>query len=213
MLMRRSLAIAALGAALLVPPVWGQMRASRMVAPMGGRGFFPGNPVFFHGGFGFGGNHRFQVFFGRNPFFFHRRFFSPAPFYFPGSYGGGYPYPGVVQTAPPTSYYPPEYYERGDLARDIDVLTDKVDRLRQDLDTRLPAARTQSKAPDAAPEPTTVLVFKDKHIQEVRNYGVVGRILWVFDEQRAAKVPLDELDLDATVKLNDERGVEFQLPK
>jgi hypothetical protein len=55
------------------------------------------------------------------------------------------------------------------------------------------------------------LVFRDKHIQEVKNYAIVGQTLWIFDEQRAVK--LSSLDVDATTKLNEQRGIEFSVPK
>ena len=58
----------------------------------------------------------------------------------------------------------------------------------------------------------TLLVFLDKHTQEVQNYAVVGGTLWIFGEQRATKLPLAWLDVDATIKANDERGVDFRLP-
>jgi len=38
-------------------------------------------------------------------------------------------------------------------------------------------------------------------------------MLWDFGAQGTHKIPLSDLDLDTTRKLNDERGVEFVLPK
>jgi hypothetical protein len=57
------------------------------------------------------------------------------------------------------------------------------------------------------------LVFRDKHIQEVKNYAIVEQTLWIFDEQRAVKLPLSSLDVDATTKLNEQRGIEFSVPR
>jgi hypothetical protein len=37
--------------------------------------------------------------------------------------------------------------------------------------------------------------------------------LWIFDETRAKKLAVADLDIPATTRLNDERGVEFRLPK
>ncbi len=60
----------------------------------------------------------------------------------------------------------------------------------------------------------TVLVFRDGHKQEVRNYAIVGTTLWDFGARGAArKIPLSDIDIDATRKANDDRGVEFILPK
>jgi hypothetical protein len=58
----------------------------------------------------------------------------------------------------------------------------------------------------------TVLVFRDQHRQEVQNYAIVGQTLWNFAPQHTGKIPLSDLDLPATTKANDERGVDFRLP-
>jgi hypothetical protein len=73
-------------------------------------------------------------------------------------------------------------------------------------------------APPRAPEapsagPDTVLVFRDQHKQEVQNYAIVGQTLWIFAPQRTQKVALTDLDLDATHKANDDRGVDFRVPR
>lgn len=62
-----------------------------------------------------------------------------------------------------------------------------------------------------AAEPT-VLIFRDQHQQEVRNYAIVGQMVWVFAPQHTQKIPLSELDLPATTKANDDHGVEFRVP-
>jgi hypothetical protein len=71
-----------------------------------------------------------------------------------------------------------------------------------------PAARET----ESAPVPPTVLVFRDQHQQEVRNYAIVGQTLWNFASQRTQKIPLSDLDLVATTKANDERGLTFRVP-
>ena len=60
-------------------------------------------------------------------------------------------------------------------------------------------------------EPKTVLVFRDKHQQEVQNYAIVGDVLWAFAPLRQ-KIELDDLDIPATQKANDDRGVDFRVP-
>ncbi len=63
-----------------------------------------------------------------------------------------------------------------------------------------------------ATEPSTVLVFKDGHRSEVLNYAVVGDTLFDFAADRTHKILLADLDLPATRKVNDDRGVDFQIP-
>jgi hypothetical protein len=57
----------------------------------------------------------------------------------------------------------------------------------------------------------TILVFRDGHKQEVSNYAIMGQVVYVFDDH-TKKIALAELDVPATVKANDDRGLEFKLP-
>jgi hypothetical protein len=66
--------------------------------------------------------------------------------------------------------------------------------------------------PDDAPQEPTVLVFKDGHQLEVENYAIVGVTLFDLTPGHARKVALADLDLDATQKQNEDRGVVFELP-
>jgi hypothetical protein len=61
-------------------------------------------------------------------------------------------------------------------------------------------------------QPYTVLVFKDGHQSDVLNYAIVGDTLFDFAEGRTRKILLADLDLKATQKANDDRGVDFQIP-
>lgn len=76
-----------------------------------------------------------------------------------------------------------------------------------------PKAQSFERSPEpVADQPSTLLIFKDGHQQEISNYAIVGSTLYDLSEGRSRKVQLADLDLSATVKENDERGVEFQLP-
>jgi hypothetical protein len=61
------------------------------------------------------------------------------------------------------------------------------------------------------PQPT-VLVFKDGHKLEVGNYAIIGQTLLDMTPGHSRKVPLADLDLDATRDQNEVRGLTFQLP-
>ena len=91
------------------------------------------------------------------------------------------------------------------MQRDVQALNGKIDRLQSDVE-----ARNLAK-PDLQPE--TALVFHDQHVEEVRNYAISGGMVWVFGQQTAKKIPLAQLDLEATSRMNDERGVDFQVPE
>src|SRR5207253_5791144 len=79
--------------------------------------------------------------------------------------------------------------------------------------TPAPSAPAQPAAAPVAPEPPTILVFKDGHKIEIGNYAIVGETLYnMSGDYRSFKIALASLDLDATVKANEERGLEFHLP-
>jgi hypothetical protein len=65
--------------------------------------------------------------------------------------------------------------------------------------------------PDDKPGDPTVLVYRSGHHEEVNSYAIMGEDLYIFDQGRR-KVALADLDIPATVKANDDRGVEFRLP-
>ncbi|HEX8813935.1 MAG TPA: hypothetical protein VF753_00390 [Terriglobales bacterium] len=71
---------------------------------------------------------------------------------------------------------------------------------------------TDNASAPAVAQPETVLVFKDGHQLDVENYAIVGNTLWDLTDGRRHKIELDELDLTATAKQNEDRGVDFQIP-
>jgi hypothetical protein len=77
----------------------------------------------------------------------------------------------------------------------------------------LEPAHEPSREPDpAADQPQTLLVFKDGRQFEVQNYAIVGNTLLDMTEGHHRRVPLSDLDVEATAKQNDDRGIDFRLP-
>ena len=184
-----------------------------MQRPPGRRGVFSSTGVF--------PNHfRFSVFFGNScfsdpffdpffcrQFFFRNRFFFAQPVLLPYPVYTA-PYSQVVEQTPST------VADRGnDVARELERLTDEVERLREGEAARQQAQLTPPTQRSAEENmPTTILVFRDGHRSEVRNYAIVGRTLWVFTEQRARKIPVSDLDVEATKQVNADRDVEAPFP-
>ncbi len=134
---------------------------------------------------------------------FHHKFLSPffgVPFY--GAYGYGYPlfWPDYEQTTPQYVEVPVPEPER--------TVTRVVE---QPQPTPAPQPAAQ---PQPQPElPATVLIFRDHRCVEVRNYAIAGSTLYeILPDGRAKKIPLSDLDLAATEKVNSDRGVEFHVP-
>jgi hypothetical protein len=100
----------------------------------------------------------------------------------------------IVEQAPAQSYRPP------------------ADDTRAEVAPPPPTAHEQPSTPrDAKPREPTVLVFRDGHQQEVGNYAIMGQTVYVLDS-RTQKISLADLDVPATVKANDDRGMEFKVP-
>ena len=178
------------------------------------------------GGFAFGHNPGFRVFLGSRPFFRQRRFFSPFGFAYPYTI---YPYYGLgLQSdfvySGATQQYDDNSERTAALSSDVYRMQAELDQVRQEQALRAdqqqyvspalmqsprPAHASAAKAEPEAAGPPTVLIFRDGHKDEVRNYAVVGQTLWIFSEQRARKVAISDLDLDASRRANEERGVEF----
>lgn len=65
--------------------------------------------------------------------------------------------------------------------------------------------------------PPVVLVFRDGHQEQVESYMIFGRVLYTKADywttgSWARQIQIAQLDLPATLKLNEERGVKFNLP-
>ena len=79
-----------------------------------------------------------------------------------------------------------------------------------------PSNSAPSAEPHAPPAPardqTVTLVFKDgRQPEQIHNYLMTANTLYV-EDPRHREIPINELDLAATAKLNREAGVNFELP-
>jgi hypothetical protein len=227
MTMRRWLAVAALGAAFLTLPAWGQRRGGASGGFGGHAGFSGGHAMVGGRGsmmsaHGFPGVQRGGVNFvmggfGSRGFGYRRGRFSrgwPYGYYGYPYYGWGY----GDDSYSSDSYqnYPVYDYSSADAENDrqqaaIDRLEGEVDRLRQEREARQDQSSNAS-TPKAALPPTE-LVFRDKHTEEVQNYAIVGQTFWILNAEKARKIPIAQLDIPATQKANEDRGVDFQLPE
>ncbi len=223
--MRRWLCIAAFSLAMLTVPAWAQRHGgggggggahfsshgfSAAHASVGHPSSIGGASIgrsagAFRGG-SFGRNSGVRIRTG-NPYYrglYGRRGYYPYAGYYPYGYYSWYADP-LYDTDDQDAYPAPvPYRDDSGTQQSLDQLNHKMDRLQQDVE-----ARNRTK-PD--PEPATALVFRDQHVEEVHNYAISGGTLWVLNDQAGKKIPLAQLDIPATVKMNDDRGVDFQVP-
>jgi hypothetical protein len=182
------------------------------VTSLGPRGYSGNGPVTFsttpsapHVRNGDGQHHRRQ---GQG------QYYGPVLYAYP--YGYAYPYDD--QGGPPQDYAAPEdneaNYQGGPTIFDR---RGSGEHSYIPPVNNIPASQTPDTtgAPESVPAPPpdpTVLVFKDGHKMEVANYAIVGATLFDLTPGRPRRIALAELDLPATQKQNDDRGVNFQLP-
>ncbi|HVP44249.1 MAG TPA: hypothetical protein VMS96_12515 [Terriglobales bacterium] len=142
--------------------------------------------------------------------------YAYAPYYYPAypaystDYMSGYDYlqpaPTAEEPAPPA----PTIFERRPASRPY-----ARDEARYEEEYRGPAAEATPKSTviGVGEQETTTLVFADGHQLDIHNYAIVGQILFNLDGTGPFKVKLAELDLVATAKINEDRGVDFKLPR
>jgi hypothetical protein len=151
-------------------------------------------------------------------FFFNNAFvWGYAPFY------ADYSYPDY--SYPDYSYAPAQQQPAAadnnnvELAYEVGRLSGEVEQLREEKASEGTAYQEQQPAPAVAParpakpEPDTLvtLVFRDGHRITVKNYAIVGSTLWILNDRSSRKVPLSDLDVEATQRVNEENGVELHL--
>lgn len=119
--------------------------------------------------------------------------------------------PAEEPAAPETAATPAQ---DDSLANQVGALTDEVEELRQQQESRESAQF--GAAAEAEPQPVfeetsvpAVFVYRDGQQFEARNYAMLGQTLWIYEDDTIRKIPLAKLDLDQTRKLNGERGIDF----
>ena len=159
--------------------------------------------------------------FGRGFHHHNQGFVSPL---YGGAYYVPYAYPAYIEEpmlgdSGPYEAVAPEQNPADSIQRELTSLkatiNDYRDELRSTRTESKPRFQESAEPPAQQPvadQPRTVLVFKDGHQSTVMNYAIVGSTLYDLSEGRTKKVALAELDLPATMKQNDDRGVEFRLP-
>ena len=122
-------------------------------------------------------------------------------------------YLGPTYVAP--SYAAPAVSQNeAELSYQVQRLSQEIESLRQQQSIASQQV-TPVPLPPAPEVPAipAVLIFRDGRRVTVQNYAIVGQTLWIIDENASVKISLSELDLDATQKENQSKGVRFSLPR
>ncbi|PYV16328.1 MAG: hypothetical protein DMG21_12055 [Acidobacteria bacterium] len=156
-----------------------------------------------------------------------RRFFGPSfglftyPFAYPYSYipsFSEYPLFGPDSSSEQSYQAPAETPgaaqdegEGDSLSGQVQALTDEVEQMRQERGGGSPASSPSAEPTTRADRLPTVFAFRDGRKLEAVNYVIMGKTLWLVGEQTTRRIPLSDLDLAMSKKLNDERGSECPL--
>jgi len=158
-----------------------------------------------------------------NPFFFGSNFgfgfgspFWSYPFY--GGYGYGGYYPSDYTSAQPQQAVSSDNSSQVELAREVQQLSDQIEELRYEEGRR--AEQRQAPPPSSSgtsmtarsPAIATTFVLQDGSHVVAQNYALTGQTLWIFDEHKARKISMSDIDREATEKFNAANGIEIRLP-
>jgi hypothetical protein len=133
-------------------------------------------------------------------------------------YGYGVPYLAAAWIAPNYLAYPDATgYDDSEDAPDYSAGYDNPQPDQAPVPPPYPPYQSYTEPAHAsAPLPNeeaVTLVFKDgRPPQQIRNYAMTRTMLYVRDEHHR-DIPLDQLNIDATQKVNRDAGVDFQLPE
>jgi hypothetical protein len=134
-----------------------------------------------------------------------------VPYYYPYAYDSGESY-ATDDPAEDEEYQGgPTIFDRRGPGTSRPAADDSADR-RQTLPAAATSADAVAEDEPVSPQPDTLLVFKDGHQLEISNYAIVGATLFDLTEGHHHRIPLSDLNLTATAKENDERGIDFRLP-
>ena len=158
--------------------------------------FYPGHYPYYPG--------RYPYYPGRYPWWGYRGYYGNGWYGYPwASWGwyGGVGWSGAYNQSgwysDPVTQYPVYVYANPDNGnttynqqQEIDRLNDEVARLRAEREPGSAATPVPQPSPKTQIRAATVLVFRDRHTEEIQDYAIVGKTLWVFTEQRARKIPI-----------------------
>lgn len=104
-----------------------------------------------------------------------------------------------------------------ELATEVQRLSDEIQDLREDQrygrnEVRQPPPPGTSLSV-VQPSTSTTFVLRDGRRLTAQNYAITGQTIWILSENAAKKVPLADVDLTATEKVNADNGVELHLPQ
>ncbi len=164
---------------------------------------------------GYSGGH-YGAYNGRR--FDYRRFpvgYFLAPYYYPFLDYDSSPY--LDNGPPPPDQGGPDMYAmQNELGQQVQALGEEVQQLKYAQRGPYPPNPYEGPPPPPAPQtaplppsPPLTLVLRDGQRVNVRNYAVTDATFWDFTNDSTRKIPLSNIDLDASAKATQANGGEF----
>jgi hypothetical protein len=107
---------------------------------------------------------------------------------------------------PPPQEYPDSAMMDGELGQQVARLSDEVNQLRAE---QYSTNRYRQNAPDAPPDKPVTLILHSGERVSVQNYAVMGGTFWDFSTDPARKIPVSNIDLQASARATAANGGEF----
>ena len=137
-------------------------------------------------------------------------FFSPlgySPFYYDLS-----TFPGYDSSSDSYSQTP-SGNDSAPSKVEITVVDKRSDPARSETSAAaLDPSSAATSAPPVEESVAKTLVMRDGSKREIRNYAILGKNIFDLSDGRSRRIPLDDVDVPATTKVNEENGIDFKLP-
>lgn len=98
-----------------------------------------------------------------------------------------------------------------------DYVADKFSAVTSNKTGRLPQPQSKGYRPSNPELPPTTFIFRDGHREESDNYSIISGVIYARGDYWATgrwskQIRLSQLDLPATIKINQEQGIIFRVP-
>jgi hypothetical protein len=143
----------------------------------------------------------------------------PATVFYPSVYApsiyGARPFSEAQSYVSPRTARAADIQPPRDLSNELERLKRQIQRMQEE---RPPSNQSSQTTSEGRPQSgdgarQIVLVFRDGRRSEFEGYAIVGDMVWATTERTSTRIPLSDLDLETTQRLNMERGIRFPLPR
>jgi hypothetical protein len=131
-----------------------------------------------------------------------------APYYYPSFGFGDNGYTSNQYAPPPPDPGVQSRTMEGALTQQIRMLSDQIDQLKN-AENRRAALQDDEDVQEATPQVPITLVLRNGQQIQVQNYAVMDHTFWDFTRQPARRIPVSNIDIEASTRATEATGAEF----